>query len=371
MNKNTKAILRPAAESVYAEQLTALAADDSGPRPAGWKLTPRAVRRFIIGDGALGIDAKFVSDDALVDRCIVSLMGRQGLMLVGEPGTAKSLLSELLAAAISGRSTAVIQGSAGIIEDHLRYGWNYALLLAEGPSPKAMVPSPVLSAMQEGHIVRVEELTRCAPEVQDVLISLMSEKTITVPELGSEYEFRAKPGFNVIGTANLRDRGVHDMSSALKRRFNFETVRPIADAGFEKALVERQLRERMAEYPQAALPDSSVLDLLVTVFRDLRLGRLEDGTMVASPKAVMSTAEIVNLAHAATLDATFLGRGNVDGGHIARQLQGVVFKDEPEDARKLRSYIDLVARDRANKSAVWKDFFNTAHKALARFEAGE
>ncbi|MFS1523956.1 ATP-binding protein [Microbulbifer sp. 2304DJ12-6] len=371
MSDHTKAVLRPAAETVYADQLAALATDDSGPRPDGWQRTPRAVRRFIIGDKALGIDAKFVNDDALVDRCIVSLMGRQGLMLVGEPGTAKSLLSELLAAAISGRSTAVIQGSAGIIEDHLRYGWNYALLLAEGPSPGAMVPSPVLSAMQAGHIVRVEELTRCAPEVQDVLISLMSEKTITVPELGSEYELRAKPGFNVIGTANLRDRGVHDMSSALKRRFNFETVHPIADAGYEKALVARQLKERMAEHPQATLPDSDVLDLLVTVFRDLRLGRLEDGTMVASPKAVMSTAEIVNLAHAATLDATYLDGGTVAGGHIARQLPGVVFKDVVEDARKLRSYIDLVARDRANKSTVWRDFFHAAQQALARIEIGD
>jgi len=220
-------------------------------------------------------------------------------MLVGEPGTAKSLLSELLAAAISGRSTAVIQGSAGIIEDHLRYGWNYAMLLAEGPSASAMVASPVLTAMQAGHLVRIEEITRCAPEVQDVLISLMSEKTMTVPELGTDYELRAKPGFNVIATANLRDRGVHDMSSALKRRFNFETVLPIADAAFEKALVAQQLSERMEEHATAAAPADDVLDLLVTVFRDLRRGKLEDGTAVAAPKAVMSTAESVNMAEQA------------------------------------------------------------------------
>lgn len=357
-------VLRQSAETIYADQLAALASDDTGPRPAGWNLTPRAVRRFIVGDDALGIKPKFVGDDPLVDRCIVSLMGRQGLMLVGEPGTAKSLLSELLAAAISGRSTAVIQGSAGIIEDHLRYGWNYAMLLAEGPSAAAMVPSPVLTAMSDGHLVRIEEITRCAPEVQDVLISLMSEKTMNIPELGTDYELRAKPGFNVIATANLRDRGVHDMSSALKRRFNFETVLPIADAAFEKALVSQQLAERMAEHGQAAAPADDVLDLLVTVFRDLRQGKLEDGTAVAAPKAVMSTAESVNIAHAATLDATYLDSGAVSGRHLARQLQGVVFKDDPEDARKLASYIDLVARDRARKSSVWKDFYDAAKAAL-------
>jgi len=357
-------VLRQSAETVYADQLNALAEDDNGPKPAGWQLTPRAVRRFIVGDEKLGIKPKFVGDDPLVDRCIVSLMGRQGLMLVGEPGTAKSLLSELLSAAISGRSTAVIQGSAGIIEDHLRYGWNYAMLLAEGPTAAAMVPSPVLTAMREGHLVRIEEITRCAPEVQDVLISLMSEKTMTVPELGTDYELRAKPGFNVIATANLRDRGVHDMSSALKRRFNFETVLPIADAAFEKALVSQQLAERMAEHGNAASPADDVLDLLVTVFRDLRHGKLEDGTAVAAPKAVMSTAESVNIAHAATLDATYLDTGEVSGRHIARQLQGVVFKDDPEDARKLASYVDLVARDRARKSSTWKDFYTAASKAL-------
>lgn len=358
--------LRQPAEVTFAAELARLSETDPGPRPPGWRLTPRAVRRFICGDDAAGITAKFVGDDALVERAIVSLMGRQGLMLVGEPGTAKSLLSELLAAAISGRSTAVVQGSAGIIEDHLRYGWNYAMLLAQGPSPAAMVPSPVLNAMREGHIVRIEEITRCAPEVQDVLISLMSEKTMAVPELGNDHEIRARPGFNVIATANLRDQGVHGMSSALKRRFNFETVQPIADAAHERALLARQLGERMAEQPEMPKLDPDVLGLLVTVFRELRAGKLEDGTPMAKPKAVMSTAESVNVAHAAMLDATYLDMGPLSPRHLARQLQGVVFKDDPEDARKLAAYIDVAAHDRARKSALWKEFYEAAQAGLAR-----
>jgi MoxR-like ATPase len=361
--------IRLPAEVIHAAELAQLAGEP-GARPPGWRLTPRAVRRFICGDAALGIQGKFVGDDALVDRCIVSLMGRQGLMLVGEPGTAKSLLSELLAAAISGRSTAVVQGSAGIIEDHLRYGWNYAMLLAQGPTPGAMVPSPVMSAMRAGLIVRIEELSRCAPEVQDVLISIMSEKVLAVPELGDDYELRAAPGFNVIATANLRDRGVHEMSSALKRRFNFETVHPIADAALEARLVARQLAERMAEHPGAQLPQPDVLTLLVTVFRDLRSGKLEDGHSVAVPKAVMSTAESVNVAHAALLDATYLDQGTLGGTHLARQLQGVVFKGDAEDARKFRAYVDVVARDRAVKSPVWRDFYKAASAAIARSTGG-
>ena len=175
--------------------------------------------------------------------------------------------------------------------------------------------------MKAGKIARIEELTRCAPEVQDAMISLLSEKVVAIPELG-ETAVRARPGFNVIGTANLRDRGVHDMSSALKRRFNFETVQPIADARFEKTLVATQVAERMAEHAIMAEVGDDVLDLVVSVFRDLRTGTTADGASVAVPDAVMSTAEAVNVTHAAALEAAYLDNGKLTGTHIARQLRG-------------------------------------------------
>lgn len=355
---------RAPAEVRYGDELARLKTADSDPKPAGWHLSPRAVRRFILGDKALDISQKFFGDDPLVDRCIVSLMGHQGLMLVGEPGTAKSLLSELLSAAISDTSKLVVQGSAGIIEDHLRYGWNYALLLAEGPSERALVASPILTAMREGRIARIEELTRCAPEVQDAIISLMSEKTVAIPELGAEVESRAIPGFNLIGTANLRDRGVHDMSSALKRRFNFETVHPIADAAFEKQLIDKQVTERMADAPVQIALKPDVLDLVVSVFRDLRTGKTADGATVAVPNSVMSTAEAVNVMHAAALEAAFLGDGTLTAGQVANQLGGTVFKDDPEDARKLRAYVDQIAKPRSRTSRTWASFHKAAKESL-------
>lgn len=235
--------LRPPAELRYAAELAALAQADAAsgaPVPPGWRLSPRAVRAFVLGAPELGVSRKFFGDDPLVDRAIVSLLGRQGLMLVGEPGTAKSMLSELLAAAISGTSNLTIQGSAGTTEDHIRYSWNYAMLIAEGPSQRALVPSPVYEAMRRGCIARFEEVTRCPPEIQDTLVSILSEKQLMIPELGEEARMAARPGFNVIATANLRDRGVHEMSAALKRRFNFEHVRPIADRAFEAELITRQ-----------------------------------------------------------------------------------------------------------------------------------
>lgn len=351
--------LRPTAEARYAAELSALAQADAASKaavPPGWKLSPRAVRAFIVGDESLGVSRKFYGDDPLVDRAIVTLLGRQGLMLVGEPGTAKSMLSELLAAAISGRSTLTIQGSAGTTEDHIRYSWNYALLIAEGPSPRALVPSPVYQAMEAGQIVRFEEITRCPPEIQDTLVSVLSEKMLMIPELAGQCA--AREGFNVIATANLRDRGVHEMSAALKRRFNFETVRPISDRAFEKQLIERQLDTELgADRPPIA---SEVLDVLVTAFADLRTGQTESGTRLKRPDAVMSTAEAVNVALAASHRARYFGDGVVRGGDIAQQLVGVALKDNADDAQRVRFYVDTVVRERSRSSAAWKEFLTAA-----------
>ena len=356
--------LRPAAEAVHAAELARLAEADAGPRPPGWRLSARAVRRFIIGDPALGITRKFYGDDALVDRCIVSLLGEQGLMLVGEPGTAKSMLSELLTAAATGSTALLVQGSAGTSEDHIRYGWNYALLIAEGPSTRALVPSPVLQAMRDGTLVRIEELTRCPPEIQDGLISILSEKMVAIPELGRDAVVRAAPGFNVIATANLRDRGVNEMSSALKRRFNFETVHPIADPAFERELITQRLADRMAPAGIAAEMPDATLEVLVATFHELRAGRTAEGVALSKPEAVLSTAEAVNVAHAAALEAAFLdgGRAVVTGAHIARQMPGVVLKDHKEDGRKFKSYVDHVAKDRARRGTAWRAFYDAARQ---------
>jgi MoxR-like ATPase len=351
--------LRLPAETKYGIEL-AMLAQDSGPRPAGWALSARAVRRFIVGDEKAGITRKFYGDDPLVDRAIVSLMSNQGLMLVGEPGTAKSMLSELLSAAISGRSTLVVQGSAGTTEDHIRYSWNYALLLAEGPSERALVPSPVLTAMRSGTIVRFEEITRCPPEVQDALISIMSEKTLAIPELGAGNTDNAQMGFNVIGTANLRDRGVHEMSSALKRRFNFETVHPISDPNFERELILKQLAERLDGLSVTIRGEAEIAELLVQTFQDLRTGRTREGISLNRPDAVMSTAEAVNVLHAAALEAAYLDNGTITGGHFARQIQGVILKDAPEDGKRFKAYVDHIIKERAGKSGPWRDFYQSA-----------
>ena len=241
-------ILRQTAEQRYADELASLARwDRNNPKPENWQLSPRAVRLFILGtpkgqplelDGEpVTIRRKYYGNDALVERCIITLAGNRGLMLVGEPGTAKTMLSELLSAAISGCSTNTVQGAAGTTEDMIKYSWNYALLLAKGPSREALVPSPLYVGMEKGILTRFEEITRTPAEVQDCLISVLSDKVMNIPELGDRGLLFARPGFNVIGTANTRDKGVNEMSSALKRRFSFETVQPVGDVALEKQII--------------------------------------------------------------------------------------------------------------------------------------
>lgn len=362
---NPVQVLRPPAEVHFAAELAALDKADGDPRPPGWKLSPRAVRSFICGNEDLGVPRKFFGDDALVERAIIGLASNRGLLLVGEPGTAKSMLSELLAAAVSGTSTNTIQGTAGTTEDNIKYSWNYALLLAEGPSLRSLVPSPLYIAMRDGLLVRFEEITRCPPEIQDALVSVLSDKVLLVPELaGPDRVLLARPGFNVLATANIRDRGVHEMSSALKRRFNFETVPPIRELALEVDLVTRECERLLAESNVKVTLDRPVIELLVTAFHDLREGKTSDGITVEKPTSVMSTAEAVSVAMAAGLDAFYYGGGQLGADRIARHLAGAVLKDNPDDLQKLKHYFDVVVRKRSQtEGGPWTDLHN-ARKSL-------
>jgi MoxR-like ATPase len=356
--------IRPPAEVKYEAELAALAAADKAARPPGWKLSPRAVETYVMGgekpvDG-VAITPKYIGDRALVQVAIATLASDRALLLTGEPGTAKSWLSEHLAAAISGTSRLIVQGTAGTTEEHIKYSWNYALLLAEGPSPKALVPSPVYRAMKAGQFARLEEITRTAAEIQDALISILSEKQISIPELGEILP--AARGFNVIATANTRDRGVNEMSAALKRRFNFVTVPVVEDLDQEIRIVTKREAELRSDYEVGVEPPAELAKLLVTVFQELRAGVTKDGnTKVKPPGSVLSTAEAISVLFNSAILAQHFGRGKVTPDELLRSMVGAVAKEGPEDLKAVREYCETVAKGRGG---LWKEFYSAGKLQL-------
>jgi MoxR-like ATPase len=354
--------LRPHAEAAFASELAALAEHDDRPRPARWRLSPWAVATYLLGgtlpDGTV-ITPKYVGPRRIVEVAVTTLATDRALLLLGVPGTAKTWVSEHLAAAISGDSTLLVQGTAGTPEEAIRYGWNYAQLLAHGPSREALVPGPVMRAMGEGMIARVEELTRIPADVQDTLITILSEKTLPVPELGDETQ--AVRGFNLIATANDRDRGVNELSSALRRRFNTVVLPVPADADEEVDIVTRRVAalNRALELP--ALPSAAEeIRRVVTVFRELRSGVTADGrTKLKSPSGTMSTAEAISVVTSGMALAAHFGDGVLRARDVAAGILGAVVKDPVSDAVIWQEYLEAVVRERDG----WRDFYRAAREA--------
>ena len=349
-------VLRQHAEIAYAGELSALAAHDDRPRPPQWKLSPWAVTDYLLGSTLSDdtvISLKYIGDRRLMEIAVATLATDRSLLLLGVPGTAKSWVSEHLAAAISGDSTLLVQGTAGTGEEAMRYNWNYALLLAKGPTEEALVPSPMFNAMKAGKLCRVEELTRIPSEVQDTLITMLSEKTLPIPELSSEVQ--GVQGFNVIATANSRDRGVNELSSALQRRFNV-VVLPLPSSIEAEIEIVRSRVESMSK--ALALPvEPPALDEIrrvVTVFRELRSGATEDGkAKVKSPSGTLSTAEAISVMTSGLSLAGHFGNGKLTALDLAAGMVGAIIKDPTQDPVVFREYLETVVKERDG----WKDLY--------------
>jgi MoxR-like ATPase len=356
--------LRLPAEQLYEAEIKALIAAERDRIPAGWRMSPRSVLTYITGGkaGKTTITPKYIGNRRLVEIAISTLITDRALLLIGEPGTAKSWLSEHLAAAIHGDSTKVVQGTAGTTEEQVRYSWNYAMLIANGPSREALIKSPIYRAMESGGIARFEEISRCASEVQDALISILSEKRISVPELSCELP--AVKGFSIIATANTRDRGVNEMSAALKRRFNIIVLPAPGDVDTEIEIVRKRVGELAVNLDlQAALPSDEAIVKVVTIFRELRSGAtLDSKEKVKSPGSVISTAEAISLlANSMALAASF-GKGAITGADLAAGLQGAVVKDEEKDKMVWKEYLDNVMKKRG---AEWRELYNACKEMNA------
>jgi MoxR-like ATPase len=353
-------VQRQHAELQFADELAALIKEDKLPKPPQWKMSPQAVVTYLMGGtaGKLEVTPKYIGNRRLMEVAVATLATDRALLLLGVPGTAKSWVSEHIAAAVSGDSTMIVQGTAGTSEEAIRYGWNYALLLSEGPSKKALVQSPIMRAMQNGQVARLEELTRVPSDVQDTLITVLSEKTMPVPELNTQVQ--AVKGFNLIATANNRDRGVSELSSALKRRFN-TVVLPVPDSLEDEVnIVQTRVTSlgKALELPAqpAALEE---IQRVVTIFRELRNGLTSDGkTKLKSPSGTMSTAEAIGVFNQGLALAAHFGDGVLNAADIASSLTGVVIKDPVQDKVVWLEYLETVVKERKD----WKDLYRACRE---------
>lgn len=349
-------ILRQHAEHLFAAELEELKKSDADKRPPNWQLSPQAVVTYLLGGklkNGFEVSPKYIGNRRLMEIAVATLTTDRALLLYGLPGTAKSWVSEHLAAAISGDSTMIIQGTAGTSEEAIRYGWNYARLLAEGPSEKALVETPVMKGMKAGKIVRLEELTRIGSDVQDTLITILSEKTLPVPELSMEVQ--AVKGFNIIATANNRDKGVNELSGALKRRFN-TVILPLPDSMDEEIdIVRRRVQsfEKVMELP-AEPPAVAEIKRIVTIFRELRAGVTLDGkTKLKVPSGTLSTAEAISVVNSGMAMAAYFGDGVLKAPDLAAGIVGAVVKDPVQDKIVWQEYLETVVKPRDE----WKDIY--------------
>ncbi len=354
-------ILRAHAEHQYAEELHELERADTRHRPPNWRMSPWSVATYILGgtlDNGFEVTPKYIGNGRLIEIAIATLTTDRALLLLGIPGTGKTWVSEHLAAAISGDSTLLVQGTAGTGEEAIRYGWNYASLIAHGPTPDALVPSPVMLGMRDGKITRVEELTRIPADVQDALITVLSEKLLPIPELNQETQ--AVQGFNVIATANDRDRGVNDLSSALKRRFNTVVLPLPATADEEVTIVQKRVRElgQALELP-AEPPAIEEIRRVVTIFRELRSGITEDGSAkLKSPSSTLSTAEAISVINSGQALAAHFGDGTLRAPDLAASITGAVVKDPVQDGVIWQEYLETILKERDE----WADLYRACRE---------
>jgi MoxR-like ATPase len=201
----------------------------------------------------------YLADEGLATVIFLALRMRRPLFLEGEAGVGKTEVAKVLARWTGGELLR-LQCYDGIDASQALYEWDYSRQLlhlraseaadAHGASGRELedqlfserflVRRPLLRAIEDSGdgpvpVLLIDEVDRADDEFEAFLLEILSDYSVTIPELGT---FTAKRPPVVVITSN-RTRDVHD---ALKRRCLYHWVEhPTLDR--EVAIVELRLPE--------------------------------------------------------------------------------------------------------------------------------
>ena len=197
-------------------------------------------------------------------------------------------------------------------------------------------------------------------DVQDTLITVLSEKMLPIPEI-NEVVY-ARRGFNIIATANNRDKGVNELSSALKRRFNV-VVLPLPDDINEEVSIVTQRVEEMGKSLELSVPKNAKeeIERVITIFRELRGGETADGKVtLKTPTGNLSTAEAISVIVGGLSQSNWFSDGKLTARDISNNLVGAIIKDPVQDRAVLEEYLEVVLKKRRG----YEDYYQSMNDAL-------
>ncbi|MFD3924583.1 AAA family ATPase [Streptomyces sp. NPDC058614] len=274
----------------------------------------------------------YLVDDGLAVACFLALRLHRPIFCEGDAGVGKTALASALAEA-TGAPLIRLQCHEGIDASQALYDWDFPRQLLHLRAAEAagvtdadrlegelydrrfLIARPLLQALEtQPSVLLVDEVDRADDEFEAFLLELLSEYTVTIPELGT---LRAESPPVVVLTSN-RTREVHD---ALKRRCLYHWF---DHPGFDRelAIVRRRL-------PGVTARLTEQVTALVQALRS------ED---LLKPPGV---AETIDWAEA--LDA--LGATEVDAELAVTTLGSVLkYREDVERARGLDLSAILAAR---------------------------
>jgi MoxR-like ATPase len=353
-------LIKDLAEVKYKEELDALIANDTYNKPENWKLSPQKVLEFICGSNtkyqyqgkAYEIKKKWYGNKEVVEAAVITLTTDRGLLLVGIPGTGKTLLSELLSAAICGDSTNTIQGMQGLTIEDIKYSLNYNMLLTKGPSLECIIKSPIYSGMESGKLVRFEELTRSLLPIQDSLISIMSDKVLMVPEIHNHL-VQGKRGFNIIATSNTLDKGVNEMSHALKRRFNFVEIPTISSLLEEISMLTSQVQPFLTQNQIDITIKEDITKLIATIFLELRDGKTIDGSPIEELNNSVSSADGIGIMKNYYSELYYYNNKKESPALIVKHIKSLLNRFPEGDQKAVLGYFNTIVKNRSKQDELW------------------